>query len=392
MKIYEIGTGYTPIPARMGAATEIVVEELTRSFLKNGEDVNIIDIFSENRPETDLPIIDVKLSKIFTSTDVSLGIMHKLKRVFYSVALAKKIKNILKNSEEKCVLHFHNQYNFFFCKKLVPKKLQKKAITAYTVHSYIWTADWDEIKSTVKKKYFQEIFSVRNADIVFTLNDIATKHFIEKLSLKKEKVHKILNGVNSQKYSPLSEEKIAEFKKKNNIENKKIIFQIGSVCPRKNQLGSLKMLKEYLKKNSDVCYLYAGGIIDGEYFDSIKNFAVENKLENQIVYVGELSPGEELNFYYNAADCALFTSTREAFSLVILEAIASGVPVVMSENLAFDSDYGYYIYHNKNELIEAVDRFIKTERQDADNVSINIGKYSWDCVAETYADIFKSEV
>ena len=28
MKIYEIGTGYTPIPARMGAATEIVVEEV----------------------------------------------------------------------------------------------------------------------------------------------------------------------------------------------------------------------------------------------------------------------------------------------------------------------------------------------------------------------------
>ena len=34
MKIYEIGTGYTPIPARISAATEIVVEELTKAFLK----------------------------------------------------------------------------------------------------------------------------------------------------------------------------------------------------------------------------------------------------------------------------------------------------------------------------------------------------------------------
>ena len=33
MKIYEIGTGYTSIPAKMGAATEIVVEELTKSFI-----------------------------------------------------------------------------------------------------------------------------------------------------------------------------------------------------------------------------------------------------------------------------------------------------------------------------------------------------------------------
>ena len=391
MKIYEIGTGYTPIPAQMGAATEIVVEELTRSFFKNGEAAEIIDIFSENRPETDLPIIDVKLSKIFTGTDVSLGIMHKLKRVFYSAALAKKIKEILKKTDEKIVLHFHNQYNFFFYKKLVPKSLQKKAISAYTVHSYVWGAEWDEIESTVKNKYFQEIFSVRNADIVFVLNDITTKHFIEKLSVKKEKIYKILNGVNTQKYSPLNEEKIAEFKKKNNLENKKIIFQVGSVCPRKNQLGSLELLREYLVENNNVCYLFAGGIIDEEYYNSIKNFKAENNLEDQIIYVGELSPGDELNLYYNAADCTVFTSTREAFGLVILEAISSGTPVVMSDNLMFDLNGGYHIYKDKNEFIKTVDSIIKAENKDAESNRKNAEKYSWDSVAKTHADIFKSE-
>lgn len=44
MKVFEIGTGYTSIPARMGAATEIVVAELTTSMMKIGEDVTIIDI------------------------------------------------------------------------------------------------------------------------------------------------------------------------------------------------------------------------------------------------------------------------------------------------------------------------------------------------------------
>ena len=61
MKIYEIATGYTPIPAQMGAATEIVVEELTRSFLKNGENVEIIDIKAKERAKTDLPISEVKV-------------------------------------------------------------------------------------------------------------------------------------------------------------------------------------------------------------------------------------------------------------------------------------------------------------------------------------------
>ena len=48
MKVFEIGTGYTPIPATMGAATEIVVEELTKSFMKKGYDVCIVDIKSDN--------------------------------------------------------------------------------------------------------------------------------------------------------------------------------------------------------------------------------------------------------------------------------------------------------------------------------------------------------
>ena len=56
MKIYEIGTGYTPIPACMGAATEIVVEELTKSLMKNKYDVEILDISTKKRVQNTLPI------------------------------------------------------------------------------------------------------------------------------------------------------------------------------------------------------------------------------------------------------------------------------------------------------------------------------------------------
>ena len=110
MKIYEIGTGYTPIPAQMGAATEIVVEGLTRAFLKQNVPVEIVDIRAKNRSETDLPIRETWVPACFSGTDVKLGLMHKLKRVVYSVSLACTLRRILKESDEKIVLHFHNQY------------------------------------------------------------------------------------------------------------------------------------------------------------------------------------------------------------------------------------------------------------------------------------------
>ena len=81
MKIYEIGTGYTTIPATMGEATEIVIEELSKSFLKNGHDVELIDIKASKRKKNNLPIREVYVPKWLTGTDVRLGLIHKLKRV-----------------------------------------------------------------------------------------------------------------------------------------------------------------------------------------------------------------------------------------------------------------------------------------------------------------------
>lgn len=389
MKIYEIGTGYTPIPAQMGAATEIVVEELTRSFLKNGETVEIIDIQARERAKTELPVSEVKVPGIFTKTDVSLGIMHKLKRVVYSVALAGYLKKLLKNSDEKVVLHFHNQYNMFFFLKLVPAALRKKAITAYTVHSYIWGTQWAEIEATVKKKYFQEITCVRNADLVFVLNDITTDHFVNRLGVAPERIHKIRNGVNTQRYAPLPAEETEALKAKHGLAGKKVIFQVGSVCERKNQLGSVRMLAAYLQAHRDVVYLYAGGVIDGEYQQKIRTFARENGISEQVCYAGELAPGEELNGYYNMAECSVFTSALESFGLVIIEAMSAGTPVVLGGNLMFDLSGGYHMYQTAGEFVDYVDAVLyKNSILPAESRAAAAG-YSWDAVAENHKKLFE---
>ena len=390
MKIYEIGTGYTPIPAQMGAATEIVVEELTRSFLRNGQDAEIIDIQAAERAETELPISEVRVPRCFTKTDVSLGIMHKLKRVVYSLALAKKLRSLLKKTEEKVVLHFHNQYNLFFFLKLVPKKLREKAVVAYTVHSYIWGTEWEEIENTVRKKYFQEIACVKAADLVLVLNDITKDHFVNRLNVASERIHKILNGVNTHRYAPLSNEKIAQLKETYALKDRKVIFQVGSVCPRKNQLGSVKMLAEYLKAHRNTVYLYAGGVIDAEYQQAIGQFAAEQGISEQVRYAGELVPGEPLNEYYNMADCSVFTSTLESFGLVIIEAISSGTPVVLGSNLMFDLDGGYSMYHNEEEFIAQVDGILQAGKGEAQTNRTAIAKYSWDAVAADCATLFQN--
>lgn len=389
MKIYEIGTGYTPIPAKMGAATEIVVEELTRSLINIGEDAQIIDIKAQQRLKTELPITEVSVPSMFTKTDVSLGIMHKLKRVVYSLSLAKKLRKIIKNSDEKITLHFHNQYNLFFFLKRCPKKLREKVTIAYTVHSYIWGTKWSEIKDTVEKRYFQEIYCVKNADLVFVLNDITTDHFVTHLGVEKNKIKKIINGVNTKTYSPKTDSEVCDIKAKLNLSDKKVVFQVGSVCDRKNQFGTVQMLCDYLKNHRDVVFMYAGGIIDKEYYDRLNAFAVDNGIDKQVVYAGELAPGKELSDYYAMSDISVFTSSLESFGLVVIEAISSGKTVIVANKLMFDLDTGYEIYSKEQEFVDKVDAVLNGTLKNNGRQEV-IDKYDWDVVAKDHVRLFKS--
>ena len=395
MKIYEIGTGYTPIPAKMGAATEIVVEELTKAMLKQGADVEIIDIQAADRLPNQLPITEVKVPRIFAGTDVQLGIMHKLKRVVYSVCLARKLAGILKKTDEKIVLHFHNQYNMFFYLKLVSRKLRQKVHVAYTVHSYVWHDNWEEIENTVHKRYFQEICCVKNSDSVFVLNKQTKKTFIQKLSMDEEKVHLINNGVNTKVYYPLKQDQKEEIKKKWGVEGKKVLIQVGSVCDRKNQMHAIELIMPLLKANSQVVYCYAGGIVSEEYQQMIQKLAEENGVKEQVRYLGEVRPGINLNEVYNLAEAMIFPSKAEGFSLVIIEAMSAGIPVIVSDQLEFALAKDCYRYIS-DDMVQSiiVDEIFDAKKHLVDGFRVRnavLEQFSWEQVAQKYCETWGRE-
>lgn len=393
MKIYEIGTGYTSIPAKISAATEIIVEQLTSAMMKQNLDVEIIDICDKNRKENSLPISEVKVPSFFIDADVHLGIVHKLKRVVYSVSLAMKLKKILKSTDEKVVFHFHNQYNMFFFLKLVDEKLRKKCITAYTNHTGVWRMLWPEIESTVRERYFQEAECMKKADAVFVLNIETKKNIMEHLGVQEKKICVINNGVNVDVYTPLSAADKEKIKEQRGFAGKKIILQVGSVYENKGQARAVELLADLLKEDSDMMYLYAGGIVDEEYQSLVKETAEKLGVASQVKYIGMISPGEELNEFYNIADATIFPSKYEAFGLVVVEAFASGVPVLVNEKGTFAFTDGCVVYNEKNftDIVKS-DIFEDKNRYDelcllARKTAVNT--YSWGKISSDYNAFWK---
>lgn len=391
MKIYEIGTGYTPIPAKVAAATESVVEELTKAFMQKKIDVEVIDISANDRVPNSLPITEVKVPSIFTKSDISLGIIHKVKRVVYSVALALKLKKILKQTDQKTVLHFHNQYNIYFFLKLVKKELRDKAIIAYTNHNGFWSLPFEEAKSTLQSRYFQEIEGMKNADLIFVLNPKMKNNIVENLGIDENKVIRISNGVNTDVYAPLSSEQIEKVKEKLNLKNKRIILQVGSVNENKGQGRAVKMIAPLLRENSDTVFAFAGDIVSQEYYQEVLRTAKEEKVENQVVYLGTFSPGEEMNGLYNIADTTIFVSRYEGFSLACIESISAGVPVVLcSDSLSSFGDGS--ILTERHDVADRIRQLLndgdllKELKQAARKNAVE--NFTWSKTAQKYFDNF----
>lgn len=392
MKIYEIGTGYTPIPAQVAAATESVVEELTKAYMNMGQQVEIIDISSSCRAEHNLPITQVKVPSVFTKSDVSLGLVHKLKRVVYSVFLALKLKKILKNLKEKVIFHFHNQYNLFFFIKLVPQKLRSKAVVVYTNHNGLWCKEWNEVKDVLHSRYFQEIAAMKSADFVFVLNENTKKNVVSELGIDKKKVFVIRNGVNTDTYKPLDDLNI---KSRYNLSDKRVILQVGSVYENKGQARVAEMLAPLLKNSKNLVYAYVGGIVSQEYAETVKNTAEQYDVSDKVVYLGTASPGEEMNALYNIADATVFASEYEGFPLVCVESVSAGVPVIFCSDISINIGDGC-IVTTPEKAVDDIEKNILGNTDEYKKLCVlarenAVKNFSWQRIADEYIRAVKGE-
>ncbi len=395
-QIIEIGTGYTSIPSKVGAATEIVVEELVKASLKKGIDILIFDISDNNRTPSTLPIHEVYLPPfIANKVGYSLGIFHKIKRVWYSFFLAVKLNQYIKK-DHHYILHFHNQYNFFFFRVFSTASKRRNVKLYYTNHTYTWSLPWNEIQSLVSKKYFMESYSMRKADVVFVLNENTVKNLSEHLKIDSSNIRLIPNGVNTEVFTKLSpiDPDVLNLRKTLNLENKKVFFHAGTICERKNQLEIIEYLTPVFKANPDIVLIFAGGIRENDYFSAINNYCKINNIEGNVIYAGELQPGKQLNTYYNLSEAFIFFSKSEGFSLALLEAMSSGLPVVLSKNLEIDfikdKDNGILIFENQCDFLDILKKeiFCSTrQRYHSEKARYFVThNYSWNKVVEKYFD------
>lgn len=103
-----------------------------------------------------------------------------------------------------------------------------------------------------------------------------------------------------------------------------ILLYVGRLGEEKNLPFLLEVVREMMKKNPNLYLILVGGGPDEKEFRRMVN---DWDLEHRIIFTGVVGPRKVID-YYLGADVFVFPSVTETQGLVILEAMAAGLPAV----------------------------------------------------------------
>jgi len=117
-------------------------------------------------------------------------------------------------------------------------------------------------------------------------------------------------------------------------------------------------------------------------------------LPNNVILVQRTSSASELAAYYSLADVTLLTSQRETFSMVCVESLSCGTPVVGflaggPESIALAEHSCFVSHGDVNALTEAVISMLVRRDLREDIASEASQRYAREAMVEAYLDIYK---
>ena len=238
-----------------------------------------------------------------------------------NISATKEIRRIVIQGNYD-IVHCHTPIAAF-CTRLACISLRKKGVKViYTAHGFHF------YKGAPLKNwlifYPAEWLCAFWTDVLITINKedyaLAQKHMHAK---KVEYVPGV--GIDLQKFSskPYTAERVKDIRSQLGLtDENKLILSLGELNENKNFEAVIRALKELDDKS--IHYAVAG---EGKLHDYFLNLAKELGVFEQLHLLGFRNDAPDL---YKAADLYINSSLREGLPVSVMEALASGTPVIGS--------------------------------------------------------------
>lgn len=292
---------------------------------------------------------------------------------------------------------------------ILPYELLRKDFDV--IHTHLptpWSSDWSALISKIRNKplvltYHNNItgfggmgyvakaynktilkFVLGEADKIIITNKKQLE-FSPLLTNYHKKISVIPPGVDTKKFKPIKTEK-----RENSLFFLSVLDRYHEYKGLGYLLEALKLVKNEIKNVK----LTVGG--SGELIEYYKNMANSLGLKNNVEFMGRIAE-EELPTYYNRSELFILPSTsptQEGFGMVLLEAMACGIPVVSTNLVGLAEEIkeekaGIIIRPGDAEaLADAILKMLKTKPS---GNAVNLAKkYKWSKITEKISKIYLS--
>lgn len=193
----------------------------------------------------------------------------------------------------------------------------------FSFEPYVFTIhDLNHLDRHENSSFFKRIFykyvilsGCRKAKFIFTVSDFSKNRIVNWAGVSEDKVINVSNGV-SEVFTPIGDKLDFTYEYFLCVSNRK---------EHKNEFGTLESFKK-ANFSENIKLIFTG--CENE---SIRNKINELDLNDRVSFTGFID-SDSLPKLYRGARALVFVSFYEGFGLPVIEAMASGIPVITSNN------------------------------------------------------------
>ena len=331
-------------------------------FIIEPQDYNISKHFSEFK----------NIEVIKTSFNTKKNLNYQLKKYFFRIS--------------KLV----SKYNLdFYENNVIPVKKIKNCKNILTIHDLRMLSKEYNPLYKIYRKVFS--YSLKNSDHLIAVSNQTKKDILA--FQKHPQINVIPNGINIKKFESITELELSDIKQKYSLP-KEFLLAVGHLEPRKNYLKLIKAYKN-LKNERKLGPLFIVGNNNGQKRELIKLIS-ELELDQSVFIYSGLSD-KELICFYKLSSLVLFVSYLEGFGIPILEAMASGKPILLSDIDVFrELTENQYIYVNPfsvKAIQNGIERMLEDKFLINSQISYNLKRvreFSYSQIADEMLKIYST--
>ncbi|MCI9297393.1 MAG: glycosyltransferase family 1 protein [Lachnospiraceae bacterium] len=147
--------------------------------------------------------------------------------------------------------------------------------------------------------------------------------------IPREKIRILKNAIELERYR-FNAEKRSHIRNKLGIENALVLGTAGRLSYQKNQMFLVELFKKFHREHPRSKLIILG---DGELRDDLNEQIHRSGLEQAVLMLGWKT---DIEVYFQAMDIFLLPSRFEGLGIVALEAAASGLPCIVSDQVPSD--------------------------------------------------------